>query len=401
MKADLLAGYTVVLNAHYIPGPVAAWFLKSLGARVIKIEPLTGDMMRSVPPFYESHRSDGEKMGAFFSSLNAGFESIALNLKEPSGGEIFAKLLETAHVYIDGNRPGFLERILGKEASRINPDLATVPITAYGQDGPYTKMAGHDGNCTAVAGTMSYNGTAASGAPAMMGTQVADITAGLIAALTSLAMLVGKKNPESHAAPKRFDCAMLDAAMLFNQIYIAKLGADSENMVGDREWLNGGRGYYRIYRTRDGKAVFFGAIEGKLFRNFTERAGRKDLIEIRERAASDPGLLTGAMEELFLSRTLSQWQTLLKDCDCCFTPVNTIGDALDDPQVRHRNLTGVIQDATFGPMQRMAYPGLLDGRNIADAGPAPQLGRHTAAILEELHFTGERIASFYRDGVVG
>ena len=197
-----------------------------------------------------------------------------------------------------------------------------------------------------------------------------------------------------------FDCAMLDAAMLFNQIYIAKFGVDGSGMTAGEEWLNGGRGYYNIYRTRDGKSIFFGAIEEKLFRNFANRIGREELIGIRRRAESDPMLLIAAMEELFLLRDLAEWQEILEGCDCCFTPLNTVREALEDPQVRHRKLVSEVENETLGAVRRMAYPGLFDGMNIADAGRAPEIGGNTASILEELAFDADRIAALYGKGAV-
>ncbi len=400
MKADLLSGYTVVLNAHYIPGPVAAWFLKSLGARVIKIEPLSGDMMRRVPPFFSAGESGDMPTGSYFHALNQGFESIALDLKQAEGIDIFKALLCRADIYIDGNRPGFVEKITGRAPGEINPELITVPITAYGQTGPYTPLAGHDGNCLSIAGALSFNPTAKGNAPAMIGTQIADITSGLIAALTSLAMLIGKNNPESNSSPNLFDCAMLDAAMLFNQIYIGKLSADNAEMVPDREWLNGGRGYYKIYRTRDGRSVFFAAIEDKLFRNFAERVNRPDLIEIRKSAEEKPELLLSAMEALFLSRDFEEWRPFFTECDCCLTPVNTIREAMEDEQVKHRDLIRHMEEDTNGPMYRMGYPGLFDGLPLETPGNAPDIGENTARILEELLFEETRIRKLYENKVV-
>ena len=397
MQLDCLKGYTILLNAHYIPGPLAAWFLRNLGARVIKIEPPGGDLFRHVPPFFTG---PGGRISAYFRALNAGFESISVNLKEPEGVAVFEKLLQVSHVYIDGNRPGFLQKLIGKTATEINPELISVPISAFGLSGPCHLQAGHDGNCMAMAGTLSHNGDSERGISSPTGIQAVDITAGLIAACTAMGMLLGRRNPQSTARPAVFDGSMLDAAVLLNQIYVSKFSADANEMQPGREWLNGGRGYYATYQTADGRAVFFGAIEDKLFQNFTEKIERSDLLEIRRQSEQNPSLLLEELKALFASRSLSEWEEALRDCDCCFTPVRSVGEAFAEPQIQHRGMIREINDSAWGNMHQICYPGLFDNKNIDPSKDAPAIGQHTNSILAETGHTPFQIQDLLQRKVV-
>lgn len=395
MKLDFLKGYRVLLNAHYIPGPLAAWFLGNLGARVIKLEPPGGDLFRQVPPFFNGARG---KMSAYFRALNGGFESISVNMKGPEGIEIFSALLRQADVYLNGNRPGFVEKLTGQTVAEINPDVVCVPITAYGQNGPDYLKAGHDGNCIAEAGTLSHNGSG--DFPSLPGIQAVDLTAGLAAACTCMAMLLGRKNPASELKAKVFDASMLDAALLLNQIYISKFSADKADMKPGKEWLNGGRGYYNTYLTSDNRTVFFGPIEPGLFKNFAEKIGRMDLLEIRQRSEESPELLIAELKKIFAARTLLEWQKELEQCDCCFSPVRTVDEALADAQIKHRGLIKEIDDPDWGRMRQFCYPGLFDGEAVDPAQTAPSIGQQTLPILEELGYEQDKIKQLLEKRVV-
>lgn len=400
MELELLKGFKVLINAHYIPGPVAAWFLRQMGARVIKLEPPgTGDYMRSAPPYIQDIKGSG-RISSFFYSLNYGFESIAVNLKSEEGVGIFRKLLGYCDVYIDGNRPGFSEKVLGEKVVDVNPEIIYAPITAWGQDGPYVRKAGHDGNCLSIAGTLSYNSTSRRQTPSMIGSQVSDINSGLLAAIGVLGMLVGRLNQQCSSVPRVYDCAMLDAAVHLNQIYVSRLNADHQPMKPDKEWLNGGEGYYNVYLTKDNKPALFGAIEPGLFKNFTDAIQRPDLIGLRKSSVDDPMKLIQELEKIFAERTLQEWNELLKDCDCCFTQVNDVREAMEDPQIRFRESIMNVVDPVYGSLKQTAYPGRFDGCSVSVMDSAPGLGNCTEKILGELEYGKDKIDQFYADKIV-
>lgn len=140
-----LRGVTVLDLTRLLPGPYCAWLLRSWGARVIKVEDLTaGDYLREVQP-------------GWFQHLNAGAESVALDLKHPAGRRLFLQMLPQADMVLEGFRPGVMERLgLTYEAmARQNPRLVLVSLSGYAAGGPAAGRAGHDLNYLARSGLLA------------------------------------------------------------------------------------------------------------------------------------------------------------------------------------------------------------------------------------------------------
>jgi len=167
-----LAGIRILDLTRLLPGAFCTMLLGDQGADVIKVEePRTGDYMRRLPPLV-----DGQ--GVVFNSLNRNKRAITLNLKAEEGRELFKRLVATADVVVEGNRPGVMDRLgLGWGTLRtLRPRLILCSITGYGQDGPFAQRAGHDLNYMATAGALSLNALPG-GRPHPLAVQVADIGA--------------------------------------------------------------------------------------------------------------------------------------------------------------------------------------------------------------------------------
>ena len=389
--------------AHYIPGPVAGYLLKWLGAEVIKVEPPFGDLMRQLPPFIE-HAAGGEKEAAYFRAINGGMKSISVNFKTGQGLEVLEKLIKRSDVVIDGNRAGYLESILKKSVPSINKEVVYIPITAYGLKGPMRDVAGHDNNILGLAGSLSYGGGLDSeGLPVVFGSQLADITAGYLAALMAVAGLYSRGNAAcSGAKINTIDVSMLHAAFFLNQIYVAAMSAgQKEQAAGPRpgkELLNGGLANYRMYRTKNGKAVFFGPIEPNLFKNFLDKIGRADLLELREESGDK---LARELEAVFLTKTREEWVELLKGVDCCLTPVNSLEEALREPQIR---ALGLVCDTGDEGLRIAGFPAGFTEQGLQPEGlsqKAPLIGEHTREILSGLlGYSDNDMDALFRTGSV-
>ena len=168
-----LTGIRVLDLTRLLPGPFCTLLLADMGADVIKVEePETGDYMRVTPPLV-----DGQS--ALFNAVNRNKRSITLNLKSDAGRDLLLRLIDSADVLVEGNRPGVMDRLrLGWDVVHArNPRLVMCSITGYGQDGPYALRAGHDLNYMAVAGALGLNGERG-GPPIPLAVQVADIGGG-------------------------------------------------------------------------------------------------------------------------------------------------------------------------------------------------------------------------------
>jgi len=383
IKIDWLKGVKVLLAAYYIPGPLAAYLLRHLGAEIIKIESPLGDMMRQIPPFI---KNKDNQMAAYFRALNAGFKSIVVDFKTPKGIETLKQLIGKSDVLIDGNRVGYIEKILQEKIHTINPDIIHIPITGYGLKGPQHELAAHDNNVLALAGTLSYGSRDQEEKQGVFGPQIADITSGYIASFMAVSALFGKKNRLATIKPDTIDASMLHAASFLNQIYIAGMNASKKAPDAGSELLNGALPNYTTYKTKDQKTLFFGPIEPHLFKNFCEKINRLDLLDL---LTKDYTKLKNELEAIFKTKTLISWKKFLRDTDCCFTPINSLTEATNDEQIKALNLHYETSDKTYGKLKLSSFPAGISKESVmvdCDA-PAPELGEHTEEILASLNIS--------------
>ena len=168
-----LSGITILDLTHVLAGPFCTQSLQDLGATVIKVErPGTGDDTRAFPPFLQ-----GES--AYFATLNAGKQSIALDLKAEADRAIFERLLQRADVVVENYRPGVMERLgFGWEALHLrHPRLVYAAVSGFGQTGPDASRPAYDMVVQARGGVMSITGESG-GPPVRVGASIGDIVAG-------------------------------------------------------------------------------------------------------------------------------------------------------------------------------------------------------------------------------
>src|SRR5258708_18901502 len=183
-----LEGIKVVELAQIMAGPTCGLLLADMGADVIKVEKLPGgDDTRS----YSEPSIRGES--AAFMILNRNKRGIAVNLKTPGGLEVVKRLLADADVVTENYRKGTLEKLgLGYDVlQRLNPRLIYCAISGYGRTGPYADKGGFDLIAQGFAGIMSITGEPG-GPPVKSGTSIADINAGILAALGIVSALVAR-----------------------------------------------------------------------------------------------------------------------------------------------------------------------------------------------------------------
>ncbi len=364
--ASSLSGLLVVDLSRLLPGPLASRLLADLGARVVKVEePSLGDPVRMSPPVRES-------VGALAGILLAGVESIALDLKQPAGQEVLARLLERADVLLESFRPGTLAR-LGfppEELRRRYPRLVVCSLTGWGQTGPYAPRAGHDLTYLAVAGALASTA-------AMPSVQAADQIGSWSAVTSILAALLERQRT---GEGRHIDASLLDASVHANIVGWA-LEADGKKAVGRRLPLTGALPCYNLYETADGRLLALGALEPHFWRRFCTAAGREDLIR---RQYSTSRRVHRQVAELIRGRTLKDWMDLAGREDVPAEPVLSAAEARTHPQVAARALLD------GGPDQpRLAFPARLDGERPRSADRVPKLGEQTKALLAELGYPRE------------
>jgi alpha-methylacyl-CoA racemase len=365
--ASPLSGLVVVDLSRLLPGPLAARLLADLGARVLKVEePSLGDPIRVSPPVRQG-------VGALAAILLSGVESIALDLKQPAGKDVLARLLEKADVLLESFRPGTLARLgLAPEELRARfPRLILCSLSGWGQDGPYAARAGHDLTYQAVAGALAP-------AAAMPAVQVAD-QIGAWSAVTSI--LAALHERQRTGAGRHIDASLLDAAIHANLVGWA-VEAGGPKGVGEALPLTGALPCYNLYETADGRRLALAALEPHFWRRFCAAAGREDLIARQYETAPEAGR---QVAELIRGRTLAGWMELARREDVPAEPVLAAAEARVHPQVAARALL----DSGAEGLPRLAFPSRFDCERPLAGGPVPKLGEQTKALLAELEVPRE------------
>jgi alpha-methylacyl-CoA racemase len=364
-----LTGIRVLDLTRLLPGAFCTMLLADMGADVIKVEePGTGDYMRWTPPLI-----DGQSV--LFNALNRNKRSVSLNLKAEEGRDVLLRLVETSDVLVEGNRPGVMDRLgLGWDGLHArNPRLVMCSITGYGQTGPYAARAGHDLNYMATAGGLGLNG-ARGGPPVPLSVQVADIGGGgLQPAVAILGALVAVQRG---GEGRWIDASMTDGAVSWLALAFAARGAGEEVGRGDQR-LAGRHACYRVYACKGGGFYSVGALEPKFWAALCTALGRPDLIDLQFVEGDDGRRVHQEMEEIFASRTRSEWEHELSALDVCCEPVLDLDEVASHPQIVARH---VIESRQTGVEVRPAIQLRSDWRQR----DAPGLGEHTAEVLAEV-----------------
>jgi crotonobetainyl-CoA:carnitine CoA-transferase CaiB-like acyl-CoA transferase len=336
-------------------------------------------------------------VGLAFLATNRGKRSVVLNLKHPDGRVALLRLVDSADILLEGFRPGTLARLgLGYETLQArNPRLIICALTGYGQDGPYVQRAGHDLNYLGYAGLLGHLARPGAG-PHVPGTQLADVAGGaMMAVIGMLAALVART---TSGRGQVVDVAMLDGSMALAPFLMLSIGGGLAEVAPGGELLTGALPGYNIYETSDGRYVTLAALEPKFWAEFCQRAGRPDLIPRHyPRDEADGQATIAELAALFQTRTRAEWLALLADADACLGPVNSIAEALADPQVQARGII-TAQASASESLPRLRSIPLLSDAPPRLLTPAPRLGEHTAALLTEAGYTEGEIAALVVSG---
>jgi alpha-methylacyl-CoA racemase len=380
-----LSGIRVLDLTRLLPGAFCTMQLADMGADVIKVEePGSGDYMRWTPPLI-----DGQS--ALFNALNRNKRSVTLNLKDPAGRDLLLKLVDTADVLVEGNRPGVMDRLgLGWDVLHArNRMLVMCSITGYGQDGPFAPRAGHDINYVATAGALGLNG-AREGSPVPLAVQVGDIAGGgLQPAVAILGALLGVQRG---GGGRWLDVSMTDGAVSWLALALAQAGAGERVRRGDQR-LAGRYACYRVYACKGGGFYSVGALEPKFWTALCEAVGKPELAGLQFAEGADGERAHREIEVVFASRTRAEWEEALGGLDACCEPVLDLDAVPSHPQVAARRL---IQRRATGVEVRPAVPMREDWRRM----DPPPLGAHTAEILTEIGVAAEAFDDLRSRGVV-
>ncbi len=397
----LLAGVRVLDLTNVLAGPFCGYQLALLGADVIKVEvPDGGDLARQLGADSELNR---RFMGASFLAQNAGKRSITLDLKTPSGKDVFWRLLATSDVVLENFRPGVMQRLgLGFAAlTAVKPDVIHCAISGFGQDGPLRHNPAYDQIVQGMSGVMSVTGDAQS-APLRVGYPMADTIGGLTAAFSISAALYRRAKT---GRGEQIDVSMLESvlATMGWQVSNWLIAGVRPSPMGNENMTASPSG---TFRTGEG-LLNISANKQEQFEVLADLIGRSDLKtdprfadrEDRKRNRRD---LTREIERALASRSAADWAETFNRSGVPAGPVLSVPDVLVHPQVTERGMVRTFSDV----------PGLdrdvsvtRTGFRLASGDPAPgrpppMLGQDTRSILAELGYSDEEIDRFDADGAI-
>jgi CoA:oxalate CoA-transferase len=374
-----LHGLLVIDLTRVLAGPYSTMVLADLGARVIKVEvPGTGDDARHFGPFMDGR-------SAYFSSLNRGKQSIALDLKSADDKQVFERLICRADILVENYRPGTMDKLgYGWETlQEMNPRLVYAAISGFGQSGPYRGLPAYDMVVQAMGGIMSVTGHPQS-EPSRVGTSVGDITAGLFG-LSGI--LAGVINRERTGKGLMVDVGMLDCqvAILENAVSRYLCEGNTPGPLGAR---HPSITPFDAFRASDGHIVI-AAGNDALFGKLCEALGRNDLVEDTRYATNDGRTrhyetLKPEIGDALRNSSVAQWLDVLQAAGVPCGPINDIAQVVDDAQVNARNM--IIRSTAGDSDVRMAgNPIKLSGFDDPSQRPAaPDLDADREEILQLL-----------------
>jgi CoA:oxalate CoA-transferase len=381
----------------FLSGPYATQVLGDLGADVIKVEQITGDDTRRLPPNFIAGDS------AYYHSINRNKKSISVNLRDKAGQDLVRRLAANCDVLIENMRPGGLARYgLGWEAlSKEHPRLIYASLSGFGQDGPYRDHPAYDMVVQALSGGMSLTGEP-EGRPVRSGVPIGDLAAGLYTVIGITSALEARHRT---GKGQYIDVSMLDCqvAML---CYQAAYFLASSKVPGPQGRAHESIPTYRSFTAGDGLDFVICANTDRMWRSLCEVIGRLDLRD-DERLATRQGRydhreeIWATLEGAFKARTADEWVAALRSAEVPVGVVNTLDRSLSDPQVLHRGMVLDIPGPEGVHVKVAGNPLKMSGNGHDSHRFPPRLGQDTRDVLAaELGLSQTDIDALSKAGVV-
>ncbi|MDO8769251.1 MAG: CaiB/BaiF CoA-transferase family protein [Burkholderiaceae bacterium] len=369
-----LNGFRVLELAAIGPAPFAGALLADMGADVVRVDRLpTPGVAQETPPRFDFY--------------NRNKRSVALDLKRPEGVQAVLQMVGQTDVLLEGFRPGVTERLgLGPQTClEINPRLVYGRMTGWGQDGPLAREAGHDINYLALTGALHAIGEA--GRPPVPPLNlVADLGGG--AMYLAVGVLAAAMEARASGRGQVVDAAMIDGVTHLMSAFQAFRQQGQWDDARGRNIVDGGAPYYGCYETQDGKYVAVGAMEPQFYAALLEVLGLTGHALPGQHDRSTWPALRERFAAVFRTRTRNDWVQAAAGRDACLSPVLSIDEAPEHPQMRARHV--------YTPFDNLRHPSPAPRFSRTPSNlrrPTPAPGQHSREVLADWGFGSEQIES--------
>jgi CoA:oxalate CoA-transferase len=392
-----LHGVRVLDVTNVLAGPFCSYQLVLLGAEVIKIEqPGRGDLARQLGVKLEASE---RLMGDSFVSVNAGKQSVTLDLKKPQGKSIFKQLVGISDVVIENFRPGVMKRLELDYVilSQIAPKLVYCALSGFGQEGPLSLRPAYDQIIQGMSGIMSVTGDEHS-APLRTGYPVCDTLGGITAAMAICAALV-EARATGHG--RMIDVSMLESTLACMGWVVSNyLNAGVIPIpMGNENFTAAPSGTFQT----GGGLLNIAANENVQYHKLCDVIGRPDLktdprFADRDIRKSNRALINREITQALQLRTAAEWDALLTEAGVPAGCILSVPEVLAHPHLAHRNFAGELSAPTGS--QYVTRGGFYFAQEPAlPASPAPELSQHTTQWLKKLGYEDDAIKELKKAGV--
>lgn len=389
-----LDGVRILALSQFGAGPFGMLQLADLGAEIIKIEDPTtgGDVARYVPPY----RSGQDSL--YYHSFNRNNRGITLNLRVPEAREVLHDLVRESDGFFSNLRGDQPERLglTYEHLGEINPKIVCCSLSGFGMTGPRRTEPGYDYLFQAYSGFMSLTGDPST-PPTKAGVSIVDYAGGLNAAL---GLMIGIFQAQRTGKGCDVDISLLDTAVSM-LAYVATFSLNSDYEPKRLPESSHPTLYpSQVYAASDGYLVIMVAKE-KFWPPLCTALERPDLIDDPRFRTFDDRYqhyqeMNAILKSVFKTRTVEEWMDRLRGSVPC-APVNSVEEALNDPQILSREMIIQTETEQFGTVRHVASAIRMNPGEPTPTRPGPALGEDTDDVLQSLAGYDEQRIQQLRD----
>ena len=388
-----LTGIKVIDLTAMVSGPVATMMLGDQGADVIKIEPLSGELMRSVG-------APNNGMTTSFLCSNRSKRSLTINLKDIEGIKIIKKLIKNADVIVQNFRPGTMKRmgLSYEEVKKINSNIIYTSISGFGDKGPYSKQRVYDPVIQALSGLADIQRDQETKFPKMVRTIIPDKTTGMAAAQAISSALFYR---ERYGKGQHIKLAMLDVMIA----YLWPEGSSSLSFVGkESDPSSGQMGLDLVFETNDNKFITAGAVTDKEWLGMCNAFDRKDLLvdprfnTPRSRFDNKTERRLIVAQEIKKHKANDILQKLATN-EVPSAPILNREELIENEQVLQNKIIEFHDSNIFGKIRSPRPAPIYSESPLSGEQLAPLLGENSIEILKELNYSHDEIKKFIKENV--